>query len=346
MSRGREFKLAPPLFVTWRKQGKNAPGSVAIGGCTIARMNEGTLPEPDPADVLATIGWEGAGFERVTRGWYNLIWKFEGPDGRAYGLRMARPQASAPGLFAAIDREVTSITTVALGGLPVPKVEACGEFQGVPFMVQRWLPGVPMLDIIGDRPWRLPRLAVRFGRLQARLHSLSPGDLHVLPAAEWERHVVPYSPELAEVIHREARTDAICHLDFHPLNVLVNPSNDRISALVDLTNCAVADRRMDVGLTDALVTVAPLPPEPLKAVKNLLRGRFAAGWRKGYAREAGNLQVEPAFAAFGAAHYLFEFEIAVREGRGWATERDLQRVREELDRRLAKAGLPPSRPPI
>jgi aminoglycoside phosphotransferase (APT) family kinase protein len=297
-----------------------------------------TATIPDPSAVLATAGWEGHDFKQITSGWDNLIWRFTGADGRAHALRMARIE-EGPSAQEVYEREASVLGALAGSGLPIPAIEARGTFEGAPFMVQQWLPGVPMIDRLAQRPWLVTRFGRYLGRLHARIHSLPTGNLPRLPDHAWITAIDPYSPELVERIGPDVTADAVCHMDLHPLNVLVN--NDRISGVVDWTNGVVADRRMDLALTDALLRITPLPRDPLRPHFQMMRGRLASGWRHGYTAATGSWPLTPAFRALGAIRHFSEIDRAVREGRGWVTAAEVEGVRRQINSRLKDAGLPP-----
>lgn len=300
---------------------------------------------PDPEAVLASISWRAEGpVVPVTTGWDNLIWRFETADGRVHALRLMRAGGgrTPEGMARSADREAAALAAAAAAGLPVPTNEARGTCDGAPFVVQPWLPGDPLFDQLRPRPWRTWQLGRALGRMQARIHAADPGESAVLPEAEAFRGIRP--GELCEALRATARFDTLCHLDYHPLNVLC--VGTRITGVVDFTNAAVADRRADLGRTESLLLDAPLPPDvprPLRPVLALVRRVLWLAWRSGYRAEAGDFPLEPAFRALGVSMNLREVARAAREGRGWATDADVAKLRNVLRRRLRAAGIRPSR---
>jgi aminoglycoside phosphotransferase (APT) family kinase protein len=71
-------------------------------------------------------------------------------------------------------------------------------------------------------------------------------------------------------------TASFCHLDFHPLNILMEDSE--VSALLDFRNAAAGDLRVDLGLTWVLLTAPPLPPGLTTKIARVLLRRVLAGW--------------------------------------------------------------------
>ncbi|MCC7364638.1 MAG: aminoglycoside phosphotransferase family protein [Dehalococcoidia bacterium] len=292
--------------------------------------------EPDPACALASVGWEAvAGFHPVSGGWDTHLWRFETGDGRHHVLRMYRAGSSLAEYLAAIARnEVAALRGLAAAGIPVPAVEAEGELDGAPFTVQSWIEGEPLMDLIGRRPWQVLRLGERFGRLQARLHEVRPAGVVELDERQWLTKL--RRPPLVEALRRAAVPDAFCHLDYHPMNVMID---GRKLTVLDFTNARMADRRLDLAKTRLLLLISPLPPSRLNPLLQVFRRLFARGWERGYRAEAGQFPLSPLFEAGATALHLLDVESAVRDGRGWATVADIHTIRRHYGLQLRAAGL-------
>jgi Ser/Thr protein kinase RdoA (MazF antagonist) len=207
-------------------------------------------------------------------------------------------------------------------------VEASGVFEGRAFLVLSWLRGRPMLDVLSARPWDLWRLGIAFGRLHARLHALAPpADLATSPPDAWVGAVT--DNHLAATLRSVAVSDTFCHGDFHPTNVMVAPAG--VTGVIDFANVMLADRRADLGITEAILLRAPLPPDPLNPLFQRARRLLARAWRSGYRAHHGDFPLTPIFQAWGAAYYLRGLEGAVRDGRGWARQEDADVLRRYID---------------
>ena len=299
-------------------------------------LSPSPAPEPDPADVLRTIGWAAdKPPARITAGWDTLLWRFE-REGKAYALRLFRAHSAPERLAEVADAEEVAMIAVRRAGLPAPRIEARGTFADAPLFVLEWRAGERMLDSGQKRPWRIGQLSRNFGRMQARLHSLPPpAGLRTYDGAWMEANVGHRG--LVAALTADGRYDALCHLDYHPLNVLV--SGTRMSGLLDFSNTAVSDRRADLAFTKTALLAVPLPHDWKRPILQQVRKFVAREWENGYRAEAGDFPLTPAFEALGIWHYVGEVERAVAEGRGWADEQDLAPLRAYRAARLRDAGL-------
>jgi aminoglycoside phosphotransferase (APT) family kinase protein len=300
-------------------------------------MSTDTFDQPDPIEVLSSLGLVGAhDLARLRGGWDNYLWRFCDAAGNQRVLRLFRNTGTTEALHAVAANEVAAMEAARSCDLPVPDVLKVGDYQGAPALVIEWMDGMPLVDVVKRRPWQARAWGREFGRLQAKLHRCTGAGVRPLVESGWHTKVA--DPAILAAAEAEMTEDsALCHLDFHPLNVLATPQG--ISALLDFRNAASGDRRADLGLTWALLEAAPLPPGLAMRVGRVLIRRFAAGWREGYAAEAGSMPLTPLMQAIGLAIYHHEFGRAVAEGRGWATERDVARLGTLLEERKRAAGL-------
>jgi aminoglycoside phosphotransferase (APT) family kinase protein len=179
---------------------------------------------------------------------------------------------AGPGLVARRARDGRSIRLegltmqyVAAAGYPVPKVAEVSE-DGAEIVMER-LEGPTMLDDLARHPWRYRCHA----DMLAELHR----SLHVLPAPGW----LPPAPG--------SEGDRLCHLDLHPLNVLMTR---RGPVLVDWTNACRGVGEADVALTWLLLACGGAPAVSRLAVlsagvRRRLVGRFLSRFDPAPVRE-------------------------------------------------------------
>jgi aminoglycoside phosphotransferase (APT) family kinase protein len=194
--------------------------------------------------------------------------------------------------------------------------EDCAYLDG-PFLVMAQVHGRPLLHALLRRPWRLLRAPVQMAEVQARLHRLTTDGFPALPGSLLVRRL----DELATVIEdhhlEELRPglDWLCvnqpnppakasilHLDFHPLNLIVN--RDRALVVLDWSEADLGDPHADVGTS--VMFMECLPPIKITRLQRLaiLAGRciflskYLSAYRRHLPLEEEKLAYYRALAAF------------------------------------------------
>ena len=276
---------------------------------------------------------EPHGLSRVTGGMDNELWRFATPDGAEHVLRLYRA-----GNAAAMEHERAAMAAASAGGVPVPRFEAAGSWQGRAVAVQPWLPGVPLTEAI-RAPHRLARLGHAFGAMQAQIHTLRPSEALDYGRADWWIDLPgPEHAQISAAVRAlPLRADALVHLDYHPLNVLIE--GVCVTAVLDWVSAAAADPLADLARTAMFLTVPPLPagvPRPLvRAALAILR----RAWWRGYCDAAGPQRIPPALAAWAGAWLLHDLEGRLGEPGNWTDELDLERLRRWVATWSARAGI-------
>ena len=115
--------------------------------------------------------------------------------------------------------------------------------------------------------------AITFEGQLARLHTIvEQSDLTGLkPGLAWLRdHRLP-----------PAREAAICHGDFHPLNILAD--KDEPTGVIDWANAVIAEPAMDVGSAITNISAVPLPlPWPLRMAARQAIGAALRRYERSY----------------------------------------------------------------
>jgi aminoglycoside phosphotransferase (APT) family kinase protein len=275
-------------------------------------------PDLDPRAILATLGYgdDVRAIAPVTGGYDTAIWRVERPEGR-YALRVFRPEQAR-----ACAREA-AVLGATPPGVPVPRLHAQGTWHGRPAMLIGWCPGKMLVDAFAANPALLPALAAEFGRVQARLHAAPVPPALLDPRRRWfdwhNSGVGPLGERLRAV---ERPTPSILHLDYHPLNVLVE--DGRVSAVLDWTNVNGGDRRADLARTLTILRLSPLPGDIPPLVARLALRVFEQNWRRGYRSVAGPVGGMAPFYAWAGVAMLND--LTPRLGKG-ITEEELAPVR-------------------
>jgi aminoglycoside phosphotransferase (APT) family kinase protein len=157
-------------------------------------------------------------------------------------------------------------------GYPVARAHTvCTDMSvlGGAFFIMDYLPGRPLVTA---QPERVPGL---LGKAHAELHAIDPalvtGRLEALGIAEWQygltirfdrlRGIADKLPWLRPSVnwlldHRppEPQRPALCHGDFHALNILY--TDGEVTGVLDWGGFAVADPAFDIGNSVVLITIA------------------------------------------------------------------------------------------
>lgn len=241
-----------------------------------------------------------------------------GFDTAIYGFRLARaPGALAGPLVLRLFREEQGVAqarfeaavhgAVAALGYRAPRVLLTGGSDGElgrAFLLMERVPGRRMLDPMFDpQSLRAPGL---LADAQARLHALDAGAFErAVSAAGVSPDRLSVDAELADLEAGSERLSmaglrgglrwlaerrpklsarAICHGDFHPLNVLV--ASGAVSGVVDWARVRICDPAYDVGVTAGLIRLGPVGlPGFLAPAVAAGRRAFVAAHRRAYARQ-------------------------------------------------------------
>ena len=228
--------------------------------------------------------------ERATGGFDTTVWRLE--RGRQqYALRVFRADQRR-----VLDRELIALRAAAAAGLPVPRVYAIGCFlQERPALLLEWCAGQPLAAAVRARPAAILALGHGFGRLHARLHRVpAPPGLRTT----WIEWGGPIDAALRQrlLAHTQRRRPRLLHMDWHPLNVLVD--HGRPTAILDWTNAHGGDPRADVART---LSILRLSPPRGGTSDRLARRLLEVGWRAGYGSFGPLTAMAPFYAWAGAA---------------------------------------------
>lgn len=286
-------------------------------------------PDLDPQAILATLGY-GDGVRAITPvkgGFDTAIWRIDRPEG-SYALRVFRKEQAWP-----CKREA-AVLGATLPGVPVPRLHAVGTWQDRPAMLIGWCSGQMLVDALRASPARLPALAAEFGRVQARLHAAPVPPLLLKSTFHWlDWHRSGEGP-LGDHLRAIEQTRSLLHLDYHPLNVLVEAG--RVSAVLDWTNVNAGDRRADLARTLTILRLSPLPEGIPPLLARLILRVIEQNWRRGYRSVAGPVGGMAPFYAW--AGVLMINDLSPRLGKG-VTEESLEPARRWAAYWRARAGV-------
>jgi aminoglycoside phosphotransferase (APT) family kinase protein len=293
--------------------------------------------EIDPHAILTSLGFpEVQALQRVVGGLETRLWRFETLDGRRHALRVYPGSQFAH----AARKEEAALRACLPAGVPVPAVEATGQWEGRPVLVLSWCAGETCLAAIQRRPWSLWRAGLSLGRQQARIHRVAPPSFLLEGAPDyWLARGAAQGPEIVAHMRRiGVSTSSLIHLDYHPINVLMDSQG--ITGVVDWSNGSAGDSRADVARTSALLLMASVPPGPVRLMAVAGRRLLYLAWRRGYVSEAGPVGDLAPFMAWAGATWLQDLVDHRSQPESWLGDKSVPAVNRWVQRWRRRAGIP------
>ena len=187
------------------------------------------------------------------------------------------------------DRGAAGMRSAAAAGLAVPAVHELVTIDGRPGVVLERVRGRPTLSAMLKAPWKISRLARRFGEMHATLHErTAPADVTPIHdvVASWLDRLGPEDAWVREWALGELdmlpRADALLHGDFHPANVLMGIDGPWV---IDWARASAGPAEADVARTLVLMRSRTRPNASLRSrllIKLLRRRVFVPGYLAGY----------------------------------------------------------------
>jgi aminoglycoside phosphotransferase (APT) family kinase protein len=287
-------------------------------------------PALDPQSILVSLGInDAAQFEPVTGGADTAIWRVTWHD-QFYALRVFRPEQRAT-----YEREVAAMQVASNGGIPVPAVIRQGMWGNRPVLFLSWMAGKTLAERLLERPhlgWRLGRA---FGQMQAAIHKVAiPPDVDTTHWIEWAGD----TPELKTRLYNlKPRRAALLHLDYHPLNVMVEDTH--VSGVLDWANAQFGDPRADIARTNTILRVEPYRPEGDSVRMALYRRILHWAWRAGYTQGGGVWNDMALFYAWAGAVMIRDLSVRIGKPGHWLENHHLDPVRRWQEVWKQRAGI-------
>ncbi len=174
------------------------------------------------------------------------------------------------------DGRLAAMAAARDAGIPAPLLLRRAATPAGEAVLLSWLPGTTMLEALGADADGVRAWGRRAGAMQRRLHAIA-APASVISARDDEDH--PF--DAGRTVRELPDGRALLHLDWHPLNLLVEPAAGAITGVVDWDNARRGHPSLDVARTRAMLTLEPT----LASLPEAVRGRlpaFLAGWTDGY----------------------------------------------------------------
>jgi aminoglycoside phosphotransferase (APT) family kinase protein len=178
-------------------------------------------------------------------------------------------------------------------GVPSPRPDEAIEVAGRAGVVYERISGPSLLAMLLARPWRWARDARTLGETHAAIHAAPPPDLP--PLGEALTRVITAAPGLPEddraaalraldALVGSTSAVALCHRDYHPDNVLLDPRGPKV---IDWENATVGDPMADVARTLLLVrsSEASIPSRAGRLVRRALGALLITLYLRAYGRK-------------------------------------------------------------
>jgi len=167
-------------------------------------------------------------------------------------------------------------------GLPAPELIRRADTPAGDVVLLTWLPGIPMYEALVHDPSVARHLGQLTGEFQRRLHRIiAPADVADVHA----EGVLPF--DAARGVTGLPHGSALLHLDWHPLNLLVDEAVERICGIVDWDNARRGHPLLDVARTHSMLTFAPSLTG--SAARRSALHDYRDGWVEGYGPAAGTI---------------------------------------------------------
>ncbi len=239
------------------------------------------------------------------------VYRVTDEAGRAFALRVGPQGASVT-----LDREVRNLRQAAAIGIPCPQVLARVDDDQVSALLTTWEAGVPLLEAALVDSGQVGPLSYAAGGLQARLHREGLAAISADLDAGWAR---PHSPAEDHALRAcpDDGPSTLLHLDFHPLNILIDQG--ALTAVLDWVNAGIGDARRDVART---ISILALDGAEMEGPIGRMADKMLIAWLRGYQAEGGELTAMKPYVVWA----------------GLATIRDLSGKRsvDQLQRMIAR----------
>jgi hypothetical protein len=193
------------------------------------------------------------------------------------GVFFVMRSASSPELS---NGRLDAMFAARCAGLPAPELIKRSPDSGREVVLLSWLEGRSLFDVISEHPAKAEYWGRRMGLLQRRLHEV------VAPDSMLDVRLDPTHPfAVGRDVPGLPDGKSVLHLDWHPLNLLVDEATDELSGIIDWDNARRGHPLLDLARTYSIFAIDPavnaLSPELRQVVQEV-----AQSWAEGYGPEA------------------------------------------------------------
>lgn len=211
---------------------------------------------------------------------------FEWEDGKI--LRLGRGENAE----AQVNWQELTLKQAESCGIRVPKVYGRMEAMGRPGLIMERVPGVDLLTVVGQKPWKVLQVAGICARVHVQMHE-AVAPLEVEPLRGRIERLVATSErvpdDVREFVLGELKElldgDRLCHGDFHAGNIMMIGDEP---VVIDWPNVSRGDPTADVARSWMMHQFGALPPGTgvvLKVMAAVGRRLLVDSYIRAYGRE-------------------------------------------------------------
>jgi Ser/Thr protein kinase RdoA (MazF antagonist) len=171
---------------------------------------------------------------------------------------------------------LAAMAAARAAGLPAPAFVARGSLPDGQALLLEWLPGVSLFEVLARKPGDAEEWGSVMGEAQRRLHAVTAPDAVIRVDAPG---VHPFDAGCG--LEGLPAGIALLHLDWHPLNLLVDEDGGTLVGIVDWDNARRGHPLLDVARTESMLTIEPALTDLPDALRDGLPA-LRRGWMAGY----------------------------------------------------------------
>lgn len=187
--------------------------------------------------------------------------------GEAEVIKLFEPFTPNP----VIESEYRKSTIVNQLGVPIPFVKQLLEINGQEGIVYEKLTGNTLLEIMKSNPFRIKNSIEKVAELHTKLSNCYTKDLPDIKTIikdsmkNINTNILDSDKKrlINDYIDKLPNKNALCHLDFHPDNIIITKFGPKI---IDWCNAAAGDPCADAAITVLIFTLCNNPPGTSKLV--------------------------------------------------------------------------------
>lgn len=189
----------------------------------------------------------------------------------------------ASGSSQLMDGRLSAMYAARCAGLPAPDLVKRTSTEFGDAVLLTWLGGNTLMEVVTRNPAQARFWGRRMGLLQRRLHEIE-GPPSLGDVLTDSSHPFNAGLDVAGL----PDGDSLLHLDWHPLNLLVDESSNELSGIIDWDNARRGHPLLDLARTKSILSVDPAVRALAPALREVV-DEMARAWEEGYGSEASSI---------------------------------------------------------